>query len=188
MTHDELRIRYWRAWLSDADKYFSALQNLPYWKQEKIRIFGKAILTPRLTAFVGDEGCTYRYSGLINRPQEWTNELLSIKNAVEDLTETQYNVVLANYYRTGQDSMSWHSDDEPELGINPIIASVNLGGSRIMQFRTQKDKKKVAEITLHHGDVLLMYDNHQHLFQHQIPKTTKLCLPRMNLTFRKIRI
>lgn len=187
MTLEELRIRYWQAWLPNADHYLSTLQNLPFWKQETIRIFGKVVLTPRLTAFIGDEGCNYIYSGLVNKPHEWTEELLNIKKEVEELTASTYNVVLANYYRTGQDSMNWHSDDEPELGINPVIASVNLGGTRLMQFRSVKDKKKVAQIALKHGDVLLMYDDHQHRFQHQIPKTTKSCLPRINLTFRKIR-
>jgi len=157
------------------------------WRQDKIKIFGKLIDQPRLTAFYGDTNKDYSYSGIVMKPIDWNDDLLFIKNRVEEIAEIQFTSVLLNYYRDGDDSMGWHSDDEKELGQNPIIGSVSFGQSRVFQLRHKfrKDIKKV-DIALTNGSFLLMKGTTQHFWQHQIPKTKRELESRINLTFRVI--
>lgn len=170
----------------DADQYFRALAEGIEWKHEKIRIFGKEMLQPRLTAWYGDEGKVYTYAGLTLRPKYWNGELILLKEKVDRFCETTFNSVLLNYYRDGRDSVGWHSDAEPELGPQPLIASVSLGGARTFQFRHKQNKHLKIKLVLHHGSLLLMKGATQHHWQHQIPKTQKPVPPRINLTFRTI--
>lgn len=156
------------------------------WKAERIILYGKPVALPRLTAWYGDRGRTYTYSHLTLDPQPWTPTLTFIKSKVEALCQTQFNSVLLNLYRTGQDSVAWHSDDEPELGKNPVIGSVSFGETRRFQLRHRHDPTLRAEIPLTHGSGLLMQGTTQHYWQHQIPKTRRSHHPRINLTFRKI--
>jgi alkylated DNA repair dioxygenase AlkB len=157
------------------------------WRQDKIKIFGKSIDQPRLTAFYGDTNKDYSYSGIIMKPIDWNDDLLFIKNRVEEIAEIEFTSVLLNYYRDGKDSMGWHSDDEKELGQNPVIGSVSFGQSRVFQLRHKfrKDIKKV-DIALTNGSFLLMKGTTQHFWQHQIPKTKRELESRINLTFRVI--
>jgi alkylated DNA repair dioxygenase AlkB len=154
------------------------------WKQEQIRMFGKMIDMPRLTAWYGDEGKIYQYSGLMNTPLPWSEKMLQLKNAIEQRTGTKYNSALFNYYRQGSDSMGWHSDNEPELGRNPTIASVSFGASRVFQFKHRAQKTPNISITLEHNSLLLMSAETQHHWLHQIPKTKKAIESRINITFR----
>ncbi|MBW4519028.1 MAG: alpha-ketoglutarate-dependent dioxygenase AlkB [Scytolyngbya sp. HA4215-MV1] len=171
---------------SDADCCFQQLATEIIWRQDSITLYQKSIALPRLTAWYGDPGKTYTYSGIEMLPTPWTPTLLAIKSQVEALAGVQFNSVLLNLYRHGRDSVAWHSDDEPELGENPTIASVSLGGTRrfCLKHRQQRHLRHHLELT--HGSILLMLGCTQHYWQHQIPKTQKLVPPRINLTFRTI--
>ncbi|PIQ22289.1 MAG: alpha-ketoglutarate-dependent dioxygenase AlkB [Cytophagales bacterium CG18_big_fil_WC_8_21_14_2_50_42_9] len=150
-------------------------------------MFGKQIWLPRLTAWYGDPGKTYQYSGIQNEPLPWIPALLEIKQAVETLAGVPFNSVLLNYYRHGQDSMGWHADDEPKLGTNPVIASVSFGQTRRFNFRHRTIKALPKKsVLLTHGSLLLMQGSTQHFWQHQLPKTKAISAPRLNLTFRII--
>ncbi len=157
------------------------------WQQYQISLFGRLLNQPRLTAYYGDQHKNYSYSGLTLRPLPWTNELLFIKNRIESKGNIRFSSVLLNYYRNGNDSMGWHSDDEKELGQNPAIGSVSFGASRRFQLRHNK-RKDIAKVNidLHNGSYLLMKGSTQHFWQHQIPKSFRLLQPRINLTFRWI--
>jgi alkylated DNA repair dioxygenase AlkB len=155
------------------------------WRQDKIKIFGKLIDQPRLTAFYGDTDKGYSYSGIVMKPIDWNEDLLFIKNRVEEIAKINFTSVLLNYYRDGKDSMGWHSDDEKELGQNPVIGSVSFGESRVFQMR-HKIRKERVDIPLTNGSILLMRGATQHFWQHQIPKSSKQLQSRINLTFRNI--
>lgn len=168
----------------EADRLFQKLKNELDWQQTFIKIYGKTVLEPRLTAYYGTQN--YAYSGRINQAKPFSKSLLVIKNAIEEFQKVTYNAVLCNFYRHGLDSMGWHSDNEPELGPNPIIASVSLGAVRKFQFKNKIDKTLKHEILLNHGSLLIMYGNSQSDWLHQIPKTKKDIGERINLTFRNI--
>ncbi len=169
-----------------ADNYLNLLVNYSHWKQEKIKLFGREILQPRLTALFGEPGKTYTYSGLRMEPEPFTSALTEIKEKCEEIADKKFNVCLANLYRDGQDSMGWHSDDEKELGKNPVIASVSLGGERIFHLKHRQDPAAKYKIRLQHGSLLVMQGTTQEFWKHQLPKTKKPVSPRVNLTFRKI--
>jgi alkylated DNA repair dioxygenase AlkB len=160
--------------------------NIP-WKQEPIKIFGKEVMQPRLTAWYGDEGKAYSYSGITMQPLAWTNSLQQIKTAIEIKTGLLFNSALLNLYRDGKDSMGWHRDNEKELGPNPSIASVSFGGSRVFKLRDYNNKSSVLAIELTHGSLLLMKGATQHYWEHQVAKTSKQVAPRINITFRDIK-
>jgi alkylated DNA repair dioxygenase AlkB/uncharacterized protein YerC len=157
------------------------------WQQENIKRFGQSIPLPRLTAWYGDAGKSYTYSGITMNPLIWTRPLLTIKNKIEKITKHHFNSVLLNQYRHGKDSVAWHSDDEPELGKEPIIASVSFGATRQFMLK-HKSKAEIKPITLNltSGSLLLMKGKTQEYWLHQVPKTRKEVTPRINLTFRTI--
>ncbi|SHM42893.1 alpha-ketoglutarate-dependent dioxygenase AlkB [Chitinophaga sp. CF418] len=171
--------------LQEATSYLQALIEKIVWQQESMKMYGKEVLFPRLMAWYGDAGSTYAFSGTTYTPQGWTEELLRIKERIEPEAGVRFNSVLLNRYRNGKDSMGWHADDEPELGLNPVIASVNLGASRRFMLRHQQAGLKY-ELELQHGSLLIMKGALQHHWQHQVPKTTKVSGERINLTFRVI--
>lgn len=157
------------------------------WTQDEVVVYGKRHKIPRLNAWYGDEGKVMKYSGLSLEPKAWTAELLEIKYKLEEATGEKFNSCLLNYYRDGKDGMGWHQDNEKELGLNPIIASVTFGETRPFQLKhiSNKELKKV-DIPLSNGSLLLMAGETQHYWKHQIPKTTKTLESRINLTFRQI--
>ena len=169
-----------------ADEYFERLLSFDEWRHQKIKLFGKEIFQPRLTAFFGETDKSYTYSGLKMVPRAFPEELIEIKKKCENYTEESFNVCLANLYRNGDDSMGWHSDDEKELGPNPVIASVSLGAERMFHLRHKKNKTDKYKIRLQHGSLLIMKGVTQQFWKHQLPKTRKVDKPRINLTFRKI--
>ena len=164
--------------------YFNALRDEVAWNQEPIRMFGKWIQQPRLTALYGNSAKTYKYSGLAMTLHPWSDTLLQIKKKIESAAQQEFNTVLLNLYRDGSDSMSWHSDDESTLGKNPVIASLSFGACRNFKFRHRKDKKKVVNIALDDGSLLLMKGTTQHDWEHALPKSRRILGPRINLTFR----
>lgn len=172
----------------EADRLFETLLAETDWTQEQIKICGKTIDIPRLTAWCGDPGKVYTYSGIRLRASPWTPALAEIKERVEKLGTERFNSVLLNRYRNGADSVAWHSDDEPELGKNPPIGSVSLGAQRKFQMKHKTDHtQKLVNIPLTHGSYLLMRGATQHHWRHQLPKTKKPVGERINLTFRTIR-
>lgn len=171
---------------SEADHLLQELRDTTAWRQETIKFCGKKIDVPRLTAWYGDAGTSYVYSGIKNVPLPWTSALIEVKRAVEPPSGVIYNSVLLNRYRTGQDSVSWHADDEPEFGDQPVIASVSFGGTRTFQLRHKKRKELKASVELTHGSVLIMRGGTQVNWLHRIPKTAKPVEERLNPTFRAI--
>jgi len=157
------------------------------WVQETVQMYGKMIKTPRLTAWYGDSGKSYTFSGNKYHPIPWTQELLNIKARVEPLAGLRFNTVLLNYYRDGNDSVAWHSDDEYELGKNPVIASVSFGQARRFDLREKQDHQHKYSIDLENGSLLLMKGDLQHLWEHCIAKSARPMKERVNLTFRVIR-
>jgi len=156
------------------------------WSQDEIHIAGRLVPIPRMQAWYGDSSAHYSYSGLSMKPLPWTPTLLAIKQTVESLVEASFNSVLLNLYRDGQDRMGWHSDDEPELGTEPIIASLSLGATRDFSLRHKhKDIKKI-KLSLPAGSLLLMSGRLQQCWQHQVPKTRLPVGERINLTFRLV--
>ena len=157
------------------------------WRAENIVVWGKTFLQPRLTAWYGDNGANYSYSGIHLDPLPWTHTLIDIKNRVETLAGIDFNSVLLNYYRDHHDSMGLHSDDEPELGRRLVIASVSLGEERtfLLKHKSRRDLKSVR-LQLASGSLLLMKGETQHYWKHGIEKETRPCGPRVNLTFRRI--
>ena len=157
------------------------------WRAEKIVIWGRTYPQPRLIAWYGDVGKNYTYSGITLSPLSWTQTLLDIKSRVEEAARTDFNSVLLNYYRGHRDSMGLHSDDEPELGERPILASLSLGEERTFILKHKREKAlKPVRLKLASGSLLLMKGDTQHYWKHGIDKETRPCGPRVNLTFRRI--
>jgi len=169
---------------AEANHYFEQLQETVAWTQEKITMYGKTHNVPRLSAWYGDEKIPYTYSGITAYGLPWTESLQAIKSRVEQLAAVQFNSVLANLYRDGADSVSWHADDEPELGPAPVIASVSLGQERTFQLKHKFDKTLKANVLLPSGSVLVMSGATQQNWLHQIAKSRRIMGPRINLTFR----
>lgn len=168
-----------------ANFYLEALLEEIQWKQESVFMYGRQVPFPRLTAWYGDNDKPYSFSGITLTPHPWNKVLLEIRQDVENLSGSRFNSVLLNRYRDGNDSISWHTDAEKELGHNPVIASVNFGAERVFQLRHMKTSERI-DILLKHGSVLVMQGEMQHFWQHQVPKTKKALTERINLTFRLI--
>jgi len=172
--------------VGESHRILQVLLDTTPWKQESQQMYGRIVKTPRLTAWYGDESSYYRFSGSKFTPFPWTDELLHIKSKIEPAAGVTFNSVLLNYYRDGNDSVAWHSDDEPELGINPLIASVNFGQERRFDIRKKTDHSQKYSVMLQNGSLLIMKGDLQHQWDHQIPKSLKITRPRINLTFRVI--
>ena len=162
-----------------------ALTDTLLWQSDQLIMFGKVVTMRRKVAWVGDPNCTYTYSGVLKHPQAWTPELLLIKKRLEEITETEFNSCLLNFYHDGDDGMGWHSDDEKELDAKAPIASLSLGAKRKFAFRHRKDKTTIP-LFLENGSALIMSAPTQAYWQHSLLKTKTSTTPRINLTFRKI--
>lgn len=166
----------------ESDQLFNDLLKEIDWKHEPIKIFGKSVLQPRLTAYYGTK--PYTYSHVTMQPLPWNAPLLQIREKIEPLVDTQFNGVLLNLYRDGQDYMGWHSDDEKELAKGAAIASLSLGETRRFIFRRRDNHQTKFELNLSDGDFLVMGGDTQKFWQHHVPKMAKSTQPRINLTFR----
>ncbi|MDH3451951.1 MAG: alpha-ketoglutarate-dependent dioxygenase AlkB [Gammaproteobacteria bacterium] len=156
------------------------------WEQHELRMFGRRVKAPRLSAWYGDRGAGYAYSGVQLSPQAWVAPLREVKSTVESLCDCAFNSVLLNRYRHGTDSMGWHSDDELELGADPVIASVSLGAPRLFRLRHKQERERTYSLVLPGASVLLMSGATQRCWQHSLPKTRRDCGQRINLTFRTV--
>jgi alkylated DNA repair dioxygenase AlkB len=169
----------------EARDWFDRLRAEIPWEQHRIRLFGRNIDAPRLSCWVGDAGTAYTYSRVRYEPHAWSPALSQLRDAVSELCAQRYNSVLCNRYRDGNDSMGWHSDDEFELGADPIIASLSFGATRRFRLRRKDDSQRRFDIDLQSGDLLLMAGATQRNYRHDLPKD-KHAGERINLTFRRI--
>ena len=167
----------------DADRLLDALMTAIDWRQEVATVMGRRVPIPRLTAWHGEAG--YVYSGIAMAPAAWTPPLLELKRCAEAHARQTFNSVLHNLYRDTRDSVSWHADNEPGLGRNPVIASLSLGATRRFQLKHRGSGERIA-IDLTHGSCLIMAGATQHHWLHQLPKTARPVGPRINLTFRRM--
>ena len=158
------------------------------WRQDHIQLYGRRVALPRLTAWYGEPGLRYVYSGIINETEPWDETLSGLARRAAEAAGTHFNAVLLNLYRDGRDAVSWHSDDEAELGHEPVIGSLSLGAERVFQLRHRDRRNGVAreELRLRNGSLLVMRGSTQRLWQHRLPREARPCGPRINLSFRRI--
>lgn len=168
-----------------ANYYFEKLLSKIEWKNDEAIVFGKHIVTGRKVAWYGDEGFSYTYSKITKQAIPWTSELLQLKKIVEEKSNSNYNSCLMNLYHDGSEGVSWHSDDEKTLLKNGTIASLSFGAERKFSFK-HKITKETHSLILEHGALLLMKGSTQINWLHSIPKSTKISLPRISLTFRRM--
>tara|TARA_Y100000996_G_C22390391_1_gene588910 strand:- start:86 stop:709 length:624 start_codon:yes stop_codon:yes gene_type:complete len=184
-----LKLRYFESFFSfdECEKYIEELNQKVEWKNEVVNVWGKKISLKRRTSWYGDIGKEYTYSGLTVKALAWNSILLKIKKKIEAASSDVFNSVLLNDYCSGDIGMGWHSDDEKELGKNPVIASVSFGAERdfYLRHKTIKDLDNI-HMKLKNGSLLLMLSETQHHWEHSIPKRLKVKNQRINLTFRKI--
>ena len=177
-------VDYYPGWVNDADQLFGVLRGDIAWEQHTITLYGRSVPTPRLTAWMADTA--YRYSGIVNEPAPWPEPLAELRERLRNELGVSFNSCLANLYRDGTHSMGYHSDDEPELGPRPTIASISLGDRRRFVLRHRMTRERWSW-DLGHGDLLVMRDESQRDFAHAVPRTSRPVGPRMNLTFRCFR-
>jgi alkylated DNA repair dioxygenase AlkB len=169
----------------EADAMLAVLDAAIPWQRHHLRIFGRDVPAPRLSAWIGDPGAAYTYSRVRFEPLPWPEPLAALRRRVAEASAAAYNSVLANRYADGTQSMGWHADDEPELGPRPVIASVSLGAARRFALRHRHTRER-RDIELTHGSMLLMRGETQAHWQHALPRTTRPLGTRINLTFRNI--
>jgi alkylated DNA repair dioxygenase AlkB len=171
---------------AQASDWFARLHAEILWERHRLRLFGREVDAPRLSSWVGDPAAVYRYSGKIFSPHPWSPALIELQKYLLLHCGESYNSVLCNLYRDGRDSMGWHSDDERELGIDPVIASFSFGGVRRFRLRHRRDPKIRLELDLPSGSLLRMAGSTQKFYRHDLPKTARPVGARINLTFRTI--
>ena len=176
------------AWLthSEADALFDALLTGVVWEIHRIRMFGREIDSPRLSCWIGDPGAAYTYSRTRFEPHPWVPALRPIRTRLRATLGIDFNSVLANRYRDGRDAMGWHSDDEPELGLRPVIASISLGATRRFGLKSRDEGGGRLALDLPHGSLLVMGGDTQTRYRHALPRTARPVGERINLTFRRI--
>ncbi len=181
-------ISYFPNFLSEeeATAYLKLLKEKVPWQQDNIKVFGKVHPQPRLTSLYASNSKSYSYSNITMVPNSFSDEILQLKERVEAFSKIEFTTCLLNLYRDGKDSNGWHADNEKELGVNPVIASISLGQERFFHLK-HKSKDLKHKITLEHGSLLVMKGATQHHWLHQIPKTAKKIGARINLTFRVIK-
>jgi alkylated DNA repair dioxygenase AlkB len=172
-----------------ADRFFAVLMRETPWSEQKVFVWGKWHVQPRLVAWYGEPDATYSYSGASMTPAPWTVALTELRGLVETIVHARFNSVLLNLYRNERDRMGWHSDNEPELGLRPMIASVSLGETRDLLFKSrEKGHRGSHKLALTHGSLMVMTGDTQKNWLHAINSEPKACGPRINLTFRRIQL
>lgn len=175
------------AWLpaEAADALLVALRGQVSWDIHRIRMFGREVDSPRLSCWIGDPEAVYTYSRTRFAPQPWPAALAPVRDRLRETLGEDFNSVLANRYRDGRDRMGWHSDDEPELGPRPVIASISLGATRRFALKPRGEGGRLA-LDLPHGSLLVMRGDTQTRYRHALPATARPVGERINLTFRRI--
>ena len=188
LPYDGSAMLHFDVWESaDSARLQSQLRDEIRWEQVRVNVFNRMVDQPRLTAWYGDEGKTYSYSGTFLTPMPWTETLATMRETVARISGSMFNSVLANLYRDGNDGVGWHADNERELGTNPVIASVSLGATRRFDLK-HRDTGELVRVDLPDGSLLVMSGETQHKWVHRIAKTKKMCGERINLTFREIHV
>lgn len=176
-------VNYYGRIVRDADRYFDLLMRDVPWEHDRVFINGEVRNTRRKVAWYGDDGFLYAYSGVTRRAIPWIEPLVQIRGMAERYVQTAFNSCLANLYADGTEGMSWHSDDEAELGQDTVIASVSLGAERRFLLRHKRTKETV-QVILEHGSLLVMKGATQTHWMHSVPAAARVMKPRVNLTFR----
>lgn len=181
-------VRHLAGWLPpvQADALHARLLEAIPWETHRIRMFGRWVDSPRLSCWMGDVDARYRYSGADFLPHPWPSVLLPLRDRLQEERGARFNSVLLNRYRSGTDSMGWHSDDEPELGPQPVIASLSLGAARRFLLRRRDRPAVKREFLLAEGDLFVMAGSTQTHYQHALPRSLRVHDERINLTFRWI--
>ncbi len=176
-----------KAFTQQAELWMEHLIHETPWEQGVIQLANKTTAIPRLQCWYGDNNAYYQYSGITLSPKPWTPLLTEIKQQVEKFSGQQFNSVLINCYRNGEDSVSWHADNEPELGKDPVIASLSLGQQRTFSIKSNHAAdSSVYHLTLHSGALLIMGPSIQRHCLHAVLKDRRVRGLRINLTFRQI--
>lgn len=170
---------------SESDYFFQKLLSEIVWKNDEALIFGKRLITKRKVAWYGETAFGYTYSNTTKYALPWTQNLLQIKEVVQQISGATFNACLLNLYHDGSEGMAWHSDAEKDLQKDGVIASVSFGAERKFGFKHKKTSEKVYCL-LEHGSLLLMQGKTQTHWLHRLPTTTKVHRSRINLTFRTI--
>lgn len=170
---------------AQADALFAALDSEIPWQRHRLKLFGREVDAPRLSCWIGDADASYVYSRSRFEPLPWTPTIARLRDDLFALVGVRFNSVLANLYRDGRDSVGWHSDDEPELGATPVIASLSFGATRTFRLRSRATREAALSLDLAHGSLLVMAGDTQRLYQHSLPKRAGVTRPRINLTFRR---
>ncbi|MCS5566280.1 MAG: alpha-ketoglutarate-dependent dioxygenase AlkB [Methylococcales bacterium] len=155
------------------------------WTEESIRIYGKTVRSPRLVCWYGHQGAIYTYSGIVHHPLPWHPLLTDLRIRLEETTGQNFNSVLCNFYRDGNDAMGWHADSEKELGPRPYLASLSIGETRVFRVHHIKTGTRHS-INLENGDLIIMCGEFQRYWRHSVPRSKKTIQPRINLSFRRI--
>jgi alkylated DNA repair dioxygenase AlkB len=169
-----------------AQAWFTRLHAQIPWERHRLKVFGREVDSPRLSCWIGDADAIYTYSRTRFEPRPWTPALAELRDAVASLCGEVYNSVLCNLYRDGRDAMGWHSDSEPELGPEPVIASLSFGATRRFRLRHKRDPRRRLDIDLASGSLLRMAGATQTNYRHDLPRTARASGARINLTFRRI--
>lgn len=167
------------------DRYLHSLLELPQWRSDVVKMFGKEIVTARKVVWFGDPECGYTYSGKRKEPEAWNSDVIDLKAMVERFSEVSYNSCLANLYHHGGEGMGWHADNEKELGLEPNIAVISLGAERKFKLK-HRETKEVVDVMLGHGSLLMMSGETQKHWLHTLPVSKRVKEPRVSLTFRQI--
>ncbi len=175
-------------WLdaASADALLATLLAVVPWEVHRIKLFGREVDSPRLSCWIGDPDAHYRYSGAVFAPHAWPAALAPVRARLAAECGVRFNSVLANRYRDGRDAMGWHSDDERELGAQPVIASLSLGATRRFSLKGRQPGAQRMLLDLPHGSLLVMRGDTQRNYRHALPRTARVSSERINLTFRRI--
>lgn len=184
---NDWRVADWRS--QDKERLSAVMFKNVEWQHDKLMMYGEEVYLPRYSAWYGDSDKPYTYSGLTLQPKKWNKGLLYIKEKINVVAGVEFNSVLMNWYRDGEDYINWHTDAEKELGKNPVIGSVNFGETRdfLLRRRDKVERSDNLAIPLKHGTLLIMSGELQHHWEHSVPKRKRAKRDRVNLTFRIIK-
>ena len=170
-----------------ADALLDGLIDAANWQQERFAMFGRLVVAPRLTAWYGEPGATYRYSGVDRPAATWLPPIRDLALQVATAVAWRFNYVLVNRYRNGKDMLGWHADDEADLGETPVLAAISVGAERVFRIRPRSGGASKGRV-LGHGSLLLMWGNSQRDYKHCLPRTGRSVGERLSFTFRRTQV